>query len=241
MKKYLSIFLVFLVLLTQFACENSSKSDSNTIQTSSSESPTKGGKSQAESYLGVVNDLISKYGEGKLEATKIFPSNLTGVSVVRLIDFDGDGNMELYCAYMKQYYCDSQVIYGYGENGLYVLLEECSVSNPGMDIDPQTIFLTKENVVYLKNVQQTINGEYLTVVDGKMVSALKYLFDVWEDGEFGDSHFNGEVMSTDEVRSKIQAYEADGILERIKYVEKPSQSVLDETKKTIEALKSLVP
>ena len=52
-------------------------------------------------YLEIINDLIHEYGEGTIASqSDPYPQEaLTGLVVAKLIDFDQDGQPELFCSY----------------------------------------------------------------------------------------------------------------------------------------------
>jgi len=189
----------------------------------------------AEAYLGVVNRLIDQYGEGAIELDDNGHSeHMTGVGIVRLIDFDGNGVYELYCAYQNHDYpwVNKQIIYGY-DNGLIVLLEECRVSNPGTDICPTTIFLTKDGKVYLVDVDELTDGNYYTLQDGKMVSVFSYYYD-WLDGR--PAVINGDTVTAEEGAAAIEEMQAGGTIDYIILAYEADSAQLTKTQAAIEEL-----
>ena len=57
-------------------------------------------KEAAKAYLEVINQLILSYGEGIIDRMSFDNGGImSGTAIIRLIDFDGDGKQELYCAY----------------------------------------------------------------------------------------------------------------------------------------------
>ena len=196
---------------------------------------------QDEAYLNIISRLTAEYGEGYTDvhdAGFIAFDAVKGAGIVRLVDFDGDGNFELYCAYQKNAdWVDTQIIYGFNENGVYVLLEECPVSNPGLSFDPCVIFLEKDGIVYLKDVQRRTNGRYLAVKNGKMTSVLTY---VYNNSSSPASSADGVMMSGDSVLEIIEQTESGGTLKRINFSGFLDPDVLTETKNTIDAIKSRI-
>jgi len=153
--------------------------------------------SRAAAYLDVINDLIERYGESRVEQSSSGEVLNPGVGVVRLIDFDGDGSHELYVAFSVEdtFWISHQMIYGY-DDGLVVLMDKSRVSNPGTDLSPGVRFIHRDGKVYLENVQEIVDGRYDTLIDGKWVTVLTYYYDVWED----DEHLvNGEAETIDEL------------------------------------------
>ena len=189
----------------------------------------------AEAYLGVVNRLIDQYGEGAMAtSTSGLGKDLTGVGIVRLIDFDGDGVYELYCAYQVDdcSWSYKQIIYGY-DNGLIVLLEECRVSNPGTDVSPTTIFLTKDGKVYLVDEYEITDGNYYTLQDGEMVSVFSYYYN-WLDG--GPAVINGDTVTEEEGAAAIEEMRAGGTIEYIILAHQADSAQLTKTQAAIEEL-----
>ena len=189
----------------------------------------------AEAYLGVVNRLIDQYGEGAIEPNDYYYGvHMTGVGVVRLIDFDGNGVYELYCAYQDhdRPWVNKQIIYGY-DNGLIVLLEECRVSNPGTDVSPTTIFLTKDGKVYLVDEYEITDGNYYTLQDGEMVSVFSYYYN-WLDG--GPAVINGDTVTEEEGAAAIEEMRAGGTIEYIILAHQADSAQLTKTQAVIEEL-----
>ena len=90
-------------------------------------------------YRQVIDGLTQQYGEGSISESPIDgQSVMKGLAVVRLLDFDGDGTQELYCAYAKEGspYANRQEIYQYRDNEA-VLIYESSISNEGTDVSPK--------------------------------------------------------------------------------------------------------
>jgi len=193
---------------------------------------------RAAAYLNVIDRLIARYGEGEISTDNYFEDPcMTGLGVVRLIDFDGDGTYELYCAYSNDEasFVNKQAIYGYGD-GLITLMEECNVSNPGTDVSPSTTFLSRFGKVFLVEVNEIVHGRYLTVQDGKMVSVLDYYYDFWDEG---NSSVNGVPATEDEVMYAIAEMENGGDIERIDYYYPTDNSVIIKTQETIKQLMEL--
>lgn len=57
-------------------------------------------KEAAKAYLNVIDQLILSHGEGAIDRMPFDNGGIMkGTAIIRLIDFDGDGKQELYCAY----------------------------------------------------------------------------------------------------------------------------------------------
>ncbi len=193
----------------------------------------------SEAYLNVINNLINQYGEGAIEAEENDITGaevMTGVGIVRLIDFDGNGTYELYCAYAdgSEGWVNRQIIYGY-DNGLVVLLEESEVSNPGTDITPETTFLSKDGNVYLVEKYEMKMGNYYTLQNGEMISVLSYMY-----GFGGESDtLNGASATYEEVQTAIEEMESGGTMEQISFYYDVSTTELIKTKDTIAKIKDI--
>ena len=187
----------------------------------------------AGAYLDVINNLISQYGEGTVGPSNVsFHNGMFGVAMVRLIDFDGDGTYELYCAYAKDegFWVDSQVVYGY-DNGLITLLEECGVSSPGTDVCPSTMFLSKDGKVYLI-VDDGMDVTYYTLRDGKFVSVFNYYYD-WDNEENPNNTVNGEAVSVEELKAAIDEMNAGGTREYYSFISNIDPDAIMKTQATI--------
>ena len=193
----------------------------------------------AGAYLDVVYGLLSYYGEGKIvEVEEYNAPCFTGLSLVRLIDFDGNGTYELYCAYsdINSPFEFKQAIFGF-DNGLVVLREESYVSNPATDVSPAVIFLSKAGKVYLVQIYEICYGEYITLEGGKMVVVLEYYDDFWDEDM---NSVNGVHVTPEEVKQAIADMEAGGTLERIDLFYSVDNNDLITTQETIDKLIELV-
>lgn len=74
---------------------------------------------KASAYLSVVEKRISRYGEAEV-VEKDGESYIDGVAVVKLVDFNNDGNQELLLVYRKQIKTSATNAY----NGEYIIVEE---------------------------------------------------------------------------------------------------------------------
>jgi len=192
----------------------------------------------AAAYLEVVENLIARYGEGEMWAEDYYGGNdfMTGLGMVRLIDFDGDGTYELYCAYSdgESPIVNKQVIYGYN-NGLITLMGECSVSNPGADVSPSVTFLSKYGKVYLVEIFEISDGRYYAVENGKMVTVLEYYYDFWEEGV---NSVNGVPVTEDDVFYAIAEMENGGTLDCIYFYGAEYEDLI-KTQEVISALRDI--
>lgn len=192
----------------------------------------------AVAYLGIINELSEIYGEGTVEAMIYGDSIMQGLGMVRLIDFDGDGTLELYCAYNTKpdIWVNQQVIYGYSpEQGLIEIMEPSGVSNPGTDVSPVTTFMYKDDKVYLIYGYELRYFDYLTVENNELVSAFSYEHYWYEEG---GGQIDGESVTEEELERRVEEMESGGVKKTIGYYS-PEEEDLLETISTIEDIEIL--
>lgn len=129
-------------------------------------------------YRNKVEELIGIYGKPSIRN-----EYYGGVAFVKLIDFDDDGNEELYCAYAeKSGRVDQQEIFGF-ENNKVVSLFKGDINNFGTYIEPLIKFKIDDCKVYiLSGNQKTENGNqgiYIGIKNGQSItnSGLDSSFD----------------------------------------------------------------
>ncbi len=113
------------------------------------------GNVDAATYFNREYDgLVEKYGKAKLDGDK-----LTGVAVVRLIDFTGNGNYELYIAYADgtQDYVNRHKVVGFDRGSATILDEEITSKEKAEDETP-SIWLYKDAT----GRGYVVSGEVLT-------------------------------------------------------------------------------
>lgn len=120
-------------------------------------------------YRNKVEELIGIYGKPSIRN-----EYYGGVAFVKLIDFDDDGNEELYCAYAeKSGRIDQQEIFGF-ENNKMVSLFKGDINNFGTDAEPFVKFTTDDCMVYiLSGNQKTEGGDpgmYIGIENGKLIT-----------------------------------------------------------------------
>ena len=197
-------------------------------------------KEAAKAYLNVIDQLILLHGEGAIDRMPFDNGGImNGTAIIRLIDFDGDGKQELYCAYAgdsERQVVDQQVIYGYSpEQGLMNIMGPCRISNPGTDVSPETTFLYKEGKVYLMESQEGKFTRYLTVRDNVLVAELEY-----EDGWNSNGlTVNGKSVTAEELADSISEMESGGEQKTIYYLHSADDSELAETVRTREYIELL--
>lgn len=188
-------------------------------------------REQANAYLNIINDLVTKYGEGAIKSD--FDTLITGLGVVRLIDFDNDGNYELYCAFSSHGSCvDTERIYSFNDD-TSVLIMERGVSNPGTDVSPCTIFLSGDDKTYIWYQHEICIGSIETVEKNSMVDILTYYDDFWDDINY---KLNGEPCTQEELDTAIDNFIKDKDIFQIDYYLPSDTSVITEIDNVIRLL-----
>ena len=90
----------------------------------------------AKAYLNQITTLQNKYGKAAARTVEGFKGLLTGLSMAKLVDMDGDGTPELYCGAGL----NGQHMYSYADEKIYALDIPEGVINFGTDITPCTQF-----------------------------------------------------------------------------------------------------
>lgn len=130
MKKVIALLMAVLCVLSLAACGRTS-GDFYDI----------GNADRATYFYNHYKKLVNEYGEAALDGDK-----LTGVAVLKLIDFTGDGGYELYVAYAdgtKDYVNRHQII-GFDRGPAIILDEEITSKASAGDATPQ-IWLYTDN------------------------------------------------------------------------------------------------
>ena len=163
--------------------EESSQSEVSSTPEESSQSADAG---WASAYLQIVEDLQAEYGEGR---TVIQGDNesFVGLVVVSLIDFDADGQMELFCGYRSADEALSPVahqkVYGYSGGQVELYFDEPASmkggANPG-----SVVRIAGDGFAYI--IQYSGQAEdYLMLQNGEFITAHHIDFNShsWDDIE----------------------------------------------------------
>lgn len=189
-------------------------------------------REQANAYLKVINELVTKFGSGAVNSDS--ESLITGLGVVRLIDFDNDGNYELYCAFSSDDFCvDTERIYSFHGNSA-VLIMESDVSNPGTDVSPCTTFLSKDGKTYIWHQYEISIGSIETVEKNSMVEILTYYDDFWDESSY---KLDGKSCTKEELDTAIDNFTHDKNVYQIDYYYSIDPSIITETDNVIQLLK----
>ena len=127
----------------------------------------------AKAYLDQIVTLQNKFGKAAARTDSGFSGLLTGLSMAKLVDMDGDKIPELYCGAGL----DGQHMYSYADGKIYELAIPSSVSNFATDVSPCADFYIDDTKAYLVDGHETMNGfpvRYLTKQGKDIVTALTY-------------------------------------------------------------------
>ena len=128
--------------------EESSQAEESSIPEGSSPSAD---ATWAAAYLDIVEDLQAEYGEGKT-VTEGNSEGFAGLVVVSLIDFDLDGQPELYCGYLKEEDAFGlpvhQAVYGYSDGEIVLLFNQDASMTGGVN-PGSNIWVTSDGTPYI--------------------------------------------------------------------------------------------
>lgn len=203
----------------------------------------------ANAYLGTVQSLVNQNGVNR--SSKVDPMYLTGLSCSRLIDFDGDGVPELYCAWgnTNDDFVQHQAIWTYTDSGLQRIFYQDSISNFGTDLSPETLLYVGSKNAYLVDGREVMNGgvvTYYTKSGNSMIKALTYTDEMGEypDGTFGKHicTLNGKSASEEEQNTVLQSFTAGMTKNSYLYMQEPydGQDVKTTVSQCMELLKTVV-
>lgn len=141
MKKFIAMLLVIMCVISLAACDLSGAITYDL-----------GNADRANYYNRIYTEMVDKYGEAEMTADDTYGNVLTGVAVVRLIDFTGEGIYELYIAYADGTvpYVNKQLVVGF-ENGPATLIDEQTefsdeiTSKATADAAAPSLWLYKDN------------------------------------------------------------------------------------------------
>ncbi len=138
-------------------------------------------------YLEIINDLIHEYGEGTIASqSDPYPQEaLTGLVVAKLIDFDQDGQPELFCSYrsMDDAFAPiaHQTVYGVKNGSVQILFHEDAGSKGGAN-PGSTIQIHNDGTPYIFRYDGSV-VDYLTLQDDEFILAHQINYDSssWDD------------------------------------------------------------
>ena len=152
----------------------------------------------AKAYLNQITTLQNKYGKAAARTDDGFKGLLTGLSMAKLVDMDGDKIPELYCAAAHQ----GQHMYSYADGKIYALNIPESVSNFATDVSPCADFYVDDTKAYLVDGHEIMNGfpvRYLTKQGKEIVTALTYTDAIDDDTGNHICTLNGESVTYHEL------------------------------------------
>ena len=152
----------------------------------------------AKAYLNQITTLQNKYGKAAARTDDGFKGLLTGLSMAKLVDMDGDKIPELYCGAGLA----GQHMYSYADGKIYALDIPESVSNFATDVSPCADFYVDDTKAYLVDGHEKMNGfpvRYLTKQGRKIVTALTYTDAIDDDTGNHICTLNGESVTYHEL------------------------------------------
>ena len=174
----------------------------------------------AKAYLNQITTLQNKYGKAAARTDDGFKGLLTGLSMAKLVDMDGDGTPELYCGAGL----DGQHMYSYADGKIYALDIPEGVSNFGTDVSPCADFYVGGTKAYLVDGHEIMNGfpvKYLTKQGRKIVTALTYTDAIDDDTGNHICTLNGESVTYHELSAAQVAFTKGMTWEHYSFWESP--------------------
>ena len=174
----------------------------------------------AKAYLNQITTLQNKYGKAAARTVDGFKGLLTGLSMAKLVDMDGDGTPELYCGAGL----DGQHMYSYADGKIYALDIPEGVSNFGTDVSPCADFYVDDTKAYLVDGHEIMNGfpvKYLTKQGRKIVTALTYTDAIDDDTGNHICTLNGESVTYHELSAAQVAFTKGMTWEHYSFWESP--------------------
>ena len=174
----------------------------------------------AKAYLDQIVTLQNQYGKAAARTDDGFSGLLTGLSMAKLVDMDGDGTPELYCGAGL----DGQHMYSYADGKIYALDIPEGVSNFGTDVSPCADFYVGGTKAYLVDGHEIMNGfpvKYLTKQGRKIVTALTYTDAIDDDTGNHICTLNGESVTYHELSAAQVAFTKGMTWEHYSFWESP--------------------
>ena len=180
----------------------------------------------AKAYLNQITTLQNKYGKAAARTDDGFKGLLTGLSMAKLVDMDGDGTPELYCGAGL----NGQHMYSYADGKIYALDIPEGVSNFGTDVSPCTQFYVGKAKAYLVSGQEVMNNNpvtFWTKQGDKAVVVLTYTdgFDWDAETPTPVKTINGQSVTAEEFSSAILDFTGDMDEQYYSFWESPYNSV----------------
>jgi len=158
----------------------------------------------ARAYLELLEITRNLYGTAQVTQEGPYTRMWEGLCLAKLIDFDGDGIPELYCAGRPAGGRFTQSLYTYQNGKTIPLSIPRTVSNFGTDVSPSTLFYIGAGKAYLVDGQEVMNGNdvnYFTKQGNQIVSAFVCTGISWD----GVCTVNGKAVSAEELEAQKKA------------------------------------
>lgn len=173
----------------------------------------------AKAYLDQIVTLQNKYGKAAARTDSGFSGLLTGLSMAKLVDMDGDKIPELYCGAGL----DGQHMYSYADGKIYELAIPEGVSNFGTDVSPCTDFFVGKDKAYLVSGMEVMNGfpvTYQTKQGKEIVTVLTYT-DAIDDNGTNVCTINGQSVDYKQLPIMLDEFTAGMTEQYYSYWESP--------------------
>ena len=212
------------------AQESSAKEESSKPEESSpaevSSTPEESSQSAdagwASAYLEAIEELTAEYGEGRVEN-----GCFAGLVLVQLIDFDGDGQVELYCAGAPGE--NTMVIgYVYSYDGQSIQLLDSRPVGSSNKSTPLSVQKKKDGITYIM-MTDGAQDHLFTLKDGAFIRTDMISYSCWND----------ESMTPEALQEKIDSYETILYIDYSTPDQYDGPNLLADTQKTIESLQEL--
>ena len=158
----------------------------------------------AKAYLNLLDAAEKQYGVAHIATESPYNRMWEGISLAKLVDFDGDGVPELYYAAKSKSSSWIQRLYTIQNGKVLQLKIPERVSNFNTDLAPTTLLYIGADKAYLVDGQETMNGNpvnYFTKKGNEIVSDF-----VYTESNFEDWTKNGKVVSHEKLTSLKNAF-----------------------------------
>ena len=158
----------------------------------------------AKAYLNLLDAAEKQYGVAHIATESPYNRMWEGISLAKLVDFDGDGVPELYYAAKSKSSSWIQRLYTIQNGKVLQLKIPERVSNFNTDLAPTTLLYIGADKAYLVDGQETMNGNpvnYFTKKGNEIVSDF-----VYTESNFEDWTINGKVVSHEKLTSLKNAF-----------------------------------
>ncbi len=220
MKKFISIMLLVIMVCSLAACKPGQ------IEV--------GNPDRADVFNKNYDNLSSEYGRGEYKVDPELGGVLSGVAVMRLLDFTGDGNPELYVAYSDGTtpYANKQQIYGFDSGSAVIFSEFYTDSLEFADITSKSSADAKAPCVWLYTDK---SGLSYIVVGEDLSKEADYYYLKFNKLENGDR----EIMEL--AFTEVDGHELSGTYEKIELAgvsESDAEKIFEENEKVLKSVQS---